>query len=108
MEFLSWWFQDSPLEFLFVAALLLLGGWVLFRAAFESAGGGTARRSVTSLLTVALLLCTVFAGVWLTMLGMDWLRGHPVDLGRPVAGVPGYAYVLTAVVVAAIRNRDQR
>lgn len=108
MEFLSWWYGEHPAEFLLVASLLIFAGWVLFRAAFETAGGGTARRTLTSLLTVALLLCTVFAGVWLTMIGMDWSRGYPVDLSKAVAGVPGYAYVFTAVIVAAIRSRDQR
>lgn len=108
MEFLTWWLEEHPAEFVFVATLLGFSVWILFRTLMNSASGGTATRISASALTVALIICISFAGVWLSMLGMDWLRGHRVDLSKPVGGVPGYAFVMTSVLVAAIRSAGRK
>lgn len=104
MEFLSWWWEDSPATFILMASIVTGLAWLLVQA-FQ---GDAPRSAAGNLWRLPLALIAVIAFivgcVWLVMALQDWFAGNPIDLGRKVLGVPGYVFWMMAMMAILARN----
>lgn len=104
MDFISWWWEDSPATLIFMA--LLVGGLAWMLVYYSQ---GNSRRSVSGnlwrmLFALIAVVAFIVGGAWLVITLQDWFAGNPVDLGRKVLGVPGYVFWMMSMMAILVRN----